>query len=411
MSYAVIVLLLIILSGDFFATTVLNRKFGEITPCTILIYGFIVYIAGIFQCLNVGIVFSSLLTISAYLFSIVFSVKQHRFMEGLRNFVSIPFFCFLFLFVLLLFGDFKQLTTGYDDPGHWMDCVKVMIYSGEFYANPETHSTFPTYPPMMAVIQLLVQKQYLMITGGEFCEWLMFLTYHVVTFSLFLPFITLLNKGMEEKNSRFAYRGIYCIVFSIVLCTTVTVFFRTVHSRVGIDPFLACAGTVVFLAILYKEKIKDFYLYIYLLLPAVVLIKDMGLLFAVFGLVYLMVDSFKEKQVKPLFISTVLVAVSKISWNSVIKYYGAVDPKPNKVNFGKYIKVLFGIEKYSELYKNESIAAFRTALVDRAIKIGNRGVPIKYIIFISIIFLLTVVLCYVFRNNRKIILNSIISYA
>jgi len=410
MFYGAMVLLIIVLSGDFFVSLTSRRRFGEITPCVILIYGFIVYVSGLFRCLNVGVAVSLILAVSLYLLAIILAIRNHRLKEGLKNFVNMPFFCFLFLFFVFVYGDYNQLTTGYDDPGHWMDCVKVMTYSGEFYANPETHSTFPTYPPMMAVIQLFVQKVYLFLIEGAFCEWLMFLTYHTVAFSLFMPLVVLLDKYIKENNYKEMYRGIFCTAFSILICITVTVFFRTVHSRVGIDPFLACEGAVVFLVILYREKIRDFYLYIYLLLPAVVLTKDMGLLFAAMGVAYLMIDMLKEKKIKPILVAILSVIVSKVSWNCVIKYYGAIDPKPNKVNWGKYIKVLVGKDVYSESYKNESITAFRTALVDRFMTVGNGEIYIKYIYVIITLCILSIILCGIFRKNRKILLASIMSY-
>lgn len=101
------------------------------------------------------------LAASLYIFSVVYGVRKQELVTRLKNLFSVPLICFIGLFVVFLFGDFGQMALGTDDPGHWMDCVKVMTYSGEFYANPETYSTFPTYPPMMAMIQLLVQKGYL----------------------------------------------------------------------------------------------------------------------------------------------------------------------------------------------------------------------------------------------------------
>lgn len=410
MIFGAIILLFLFVSGDFCATTVFGRKFGEITPCTVLAYGLIVYIAGVFRCLNVGIVLVFFLAASLYIFSVVYEVRKQELVTRLKNLFSVPFICFIGLFVVFLFGDFGQMALGTDDPGHWMDCVKVMTYSGEFYANPETYSTFPTYPPMMAMIQLLVQKGYLFVLGGEFCEWLMLFTYHMTVISLFLPICVLVNKIVESNKFTLRRSTIINFCFAIILCVTVTVFFRKVYSRVGIDPFLACEGAVLFLTILYKERIKFSQIYICLLSAAVVLTKDMGLLFAVFGLLYLVIDSCKEKKFTTLLVSTLFVIASKVSWNHVIQYYGAIDPKPNEVDWVKYIKVLFGVETYGEPYKNEAIAAFKTALIDRAITLGYKGVSIKYLVFISILVLITIGLCVVFKHNRKIISNSIVCF-
>ena len=401
----------VLVSGDFASSFYLKTKFGEITPITVLGYGLIVYIAGLFGCLNAGIIIVALCIVGIY-FSVFLSILfDRKRISRLSCFFSLPFFCFFLLFLLLMICDYQQLVTGTDDPAHWLDCVKVMTYSGEYYANPAYHSSFPTYPPMMALVQLIIQKQYLFLAGGAFCEWLMFLTYHMVLMSLFCPFLVILNSSQEigkKLQERIKEAGFLFLVITII-GLIVCVFFRNSFSRLQIDPFLACEAATIILIIIFYNEIRYSYLLICVLLPAIVLTKDLGMLFSVFALILFVQECYQQKRIKRIILPLFLLLISKKSWQWVIKKNGAIDPKPNQVNWKKYFEALVGLHHYKEPYKNDTISHFRKALFEKSISLGNNAIQIKYIYVIIIMALLSLIVVFLF-SNKKIQRGIVISY-
>lgn len=395
------VLLICFLSGDYCAVTVFDKKFGAFTPITIFFYGFVVYIAGLFDMLNLGIIIASAISVGAYVVSIAVCIKRRNLIGQVKKILGTTFVCFVLAFGLFWFCDYGQLATGSDDPNHWMSCVKVMTYSGRFYADPATQTNFPTYPPIVAIIELLIQKQYLFVIGGDFSEWIVFLTFHVTILSLFMPFVSMLEEEGKKKGHTTISSLLKCLLFLSAVLIVISVFYRDLYSSIRVDPLLACEASVVFMLILYQHKLECAGVYLLFLLPTITLTKDVGLLFAVFGVALYMITIRKESTaVRKVITAASTVVLSKLSWMGVIQFYGAVDPKPNKVDWIKYAKVLLGFEKYGEAYKNESINTFRNALFDRGITLGDNGIKSSYIIAIAIIVTIMIIQCLILRKRN-----------
>ncbi len=403
---AVFIFLVVLLSGDILAVVVFNKRFGEYTPVTICSISLVSYCFGLVRHLIEGVWVIGAATIVLYIIAGVSLIKKHA-MHNLRkrllNSLTISFFV---VFALAVWGDYGQLANGYDDIGHWVDCVKTMIAIDDFYANPIGHSTFGTYPPFMAMIQYVMQMLNMKIFKAEFCEWLNFLVFHISMFALFMPLLSLVE---EKKNA------LTMALSTLAVLIIPTVFFQRVFSSTMIDPFLTVSAGVVFVLILERKRITSANIILCLLIPGVVLVKDLGMLFSVFGLILLLISSIKNRKYKTFAIATMGTAFTKISWEIVKAVNHTVDPKPSSVNWWNYANALFG--SYGDLpeYKIESVSNYRLALFDKSISVGNWFYKINVsFILILVASIIAYVLWYRYkkrRNEQRILLENLIVHA
>lgn len=383
----------ILLSGDFLAVTRFNRKFGELTPFTLCAVSLLAYCFGLFHFLSAGVWFIGLSVVGIYAFGTFTIIKQKK-CSGLKKaFLNPVFYIFIAVCLISLWGDYGQLANGYDDIGHWQDCVKTMVYLDDFYANPAGNSTFGTYPPFMAMIQYVVQMLNKNIIGAGFCEWMNVYIYHIFTFSLFLPVLVLISEQNRCSKSILAVAG-------LSVMTLPTIFFQRIFTSTMIDPFLSVEAGVAFFLIAYRKKIWSSGLIISVLIPALVLTKDLGTLFAVFLLLFLLYCALKEKSYSLFIMSLGGAVLSNVSWTMVKTINHTVDAKPNAVNWLRYIGALFGKYDGIEDYKIESVTNYRTALFDKTAAVGNAFIKVNMCYFLLILILVGLFIVWYFHKRK-----------
>ena len=360
----ILLFIVIILSGDALAV-IHNGKFGEVTPVTIFGAGMVLYFFGIFENFFIGFVLLICLTglIYAYCVGYLFFHKNHI-IAIIKNYFNLTFASFVVVCIILLIGDYNQQATHSDDLEHWVDCVKVMTYSNKFYtAEQFSPSSFSTYPPFGGLIQYIAQAIQRGFFKGQFVEWLNFFVYHLCLYAIWLPVLS----HAESRTKNVISVG----ASSIIALLLPTLLFPNIFKSTMIDPLLSVTAGVVFAIIIEIERIKYSELIIILSLVSLVLMKDLGLLFASFGLLLLIEKTYRQKRYYFCIISAISVIATKISWMTIISRYHAVDPKPNSVNWIKYIKVLLGFGTYEEAYKNEVVKRFRTLIFKNRVEFGG----------------------------------------
>lgn len=395
MYYTVIIFIFLAFAGDT-AGALHGKRFGEMMPVTVLSIGLILYVFGLIEQLYLGFLIVCIAAGLMYVWCFVSVIIKKKWKDFCSCFFTRTFFLFVVVCVVMLWGDYKQQGTTADDLGHWMDCVKSMVWSGKFYtANTFSVSSHSTYPPFISLLQYAVQIGQMKLFGGQFSEWLLFYVYHSLIVILCLPVLSC----VEQKTKRW----FSSVVSMLVVIIVPTILFQYIFNRTMIDPLLAVAAAVMFILIVSKEEIKTSKLYLGLLLPSLVLMKDLGLFFSVFGLLFLLIVSIKEKKIKTCLVPALGIIAAKVSWEIIIKRYNAVDPKSNHVNWFRYTKVLLGLAEYNEEYKNTSVQLYRNSLFDKKIQIGESliSTSMPYILFIVILLVLFFLEAYIIKKHRQ----------
>jgi|BioPla2DNA2_1021312.scaffolds.fasta_scaffold23947_1 hypothetical protein len=384
-----IILYGLLLAGGFFGAAVLNRRFEEILPISIMSMAVLLFLFGVFKMLEIGVV--AVLTIIILLYAIsaikLIKNKKNAFVE---NFFTPAFFIFTAIYLVLNYAQLGLVARFWDEFSHWMDCVKAMTCLNDFVADPESHSLFRAYPPIMSLFQYFVQKLYLLIYPDRpFNEWRMYLAYQMFALSALFPFFSKLSLKNPLKN-------LFC---SIVVFVSPILFEPNFYSTLYIDPFLSILTAAGFFAILKMRKDGVYYTYMSLLCATLVLAKEVGLFFAVFIAFAVIVDciirvvgdrdenlgAYYYKKAWPMLMPLLSLVLAKLLWNYVLKQYGLNGNSGSQIDLWNYTRMFF--THCDTTYRQAVVDSFKKAFLQKALYVG-RGTYISYYSLFFILFLL-----------------------
>ena len=146
-----ILIYLILLSGSIFLALVFNKKIGKTFILYIISIIFILYIFGLFKILKFGVYFIEILSFLLMIFNlIIFFKKRQKFKELIFG-KELIIFTFFYGFLIILHRG--RLFTVWDEFSHWGDVVRAMFDINDFATNPNSLSTFKSYPPAISLFQ------------------------------------------------------------------------------------------------------------------------------------------------------------------------------------------------------------------------------------------------------------------
>lgn len=198
-----------------------------------------------------------------------------------------------------------------DDFTHWIYVVREMVRFDDFGTNSSANCMFSSYPPGISVLQFFFIKLHMTVANGIFTEWRVFFAYHLLLASMLFPFLR------EEDCFGISILKIF------ILCTIPTLFYQT-YSGLQPESLLGIMfGAGIGYIFLKKEKNFCYYLHIFLICFTLVLVKDSGLMLALFVASACVVDyylrgSYKKQRRHVLVIGGIMLSgliVPKIIWN------------------------------------------------------------------------------------------------
>lgn len=385
--------LLIISSGSLFCAVRFEKKYEEILPVTCIGYSLVVFLFGIFDNLIFGFYMVLILSILLYAGFFISLVKhkdrENKYLKKAVFNIITPGFCF---FLIFFFGSSLILrglrAHSWDEFSHWIDIVKVMTELDDFGTNPLSHSAYKTYPPVMSLFQYLMQKVFLLMhPEAGFMEWRCYFAWQILFVSVFLPLFSKIERGIGTLS----LTGIILLV--------PPVFYSTVYSTAYIDPFLAAlAGSGFAVVVVWGTNCKKdiFYsVYIWLIISALVLSKDVGMLFAVVLAILYISDylictgwSIKNKSswcrhwFPYIFMTLISVAVPKILWNYELSSSGLESAAGKiRINYMVLINIILGRD---DSYRLDVMKNYIQALFDSSVPFGHTGISLNYISLIVI---------------------------
>ncbi len=152
-----------------------------------------------------------------------------------------------------------------------MDTVKVMTYLDDFGTNPTANTSFPSYPPGIALFQYVLQKLHVVLEGGSFSEWRAIYAYKLLTLSMIAPLF---------RNVRFSFIWGGAVLW-LAAFVVPGLFFWDFYVSTLIDPILGVlSGIGLTYIIIYRNEIILRTISVCCTAFLLVLAKDPGLLFA-----------------------------------------------------------------------------------------------------------------------------------
>lgn len=160
------------------------------------------------------------------------------------------------------------------------------------------------------------------------------------------------------------------------------IFYPEIYSKTYIDPFVGALAGAGFAAILTRRNKDIFYaFYVLLLCSALVLAKDVGLMFALFLAAAYAADMLlkhKERKTAAICVSSAIAAVvlPKILWNYKIAAAHATRAFSEKIDLLTAVKVFLGQDTS---YRSTVLKNYMNALVDNVISLGNLNITLSYV--------------------------------
>lgn len=263
-----IILYLVLLCGCFFGCAYFRRRFEEMLPLWCITIVLAMFLFGITGLLKAGAYFILPLALAAFIAGAL-RLKKMGAGDFRSRFLSPGFWLFALLYVALILFNRGRLLLAWDDFSHWGDVVKVMTTMDVMSTSPLSNSLFKEYPPALALFQYLLQKL-ILLCGGEFTEWPLFLSYQILFLSLVFPFLRDLN-----------FKKFYSYIIAAALLLSPLPFYRDMSSQLMVDPFLGMAfACVLGHMFLCREPSRYSRCTVLLYCALLVLVKSSGLLFA-----------------------------------------------------------------------------------------------------------------------------------
>ena len=381
----------VLISGGMLGATY-GKQFEECVPIQILGIVILLYLFGLFGFVKTGVYFvlivSTLLLIGSMVRCIIMSDRRTM----LHCFFTPGFFVFALLYASLIYFNVGRVSYYVDEFSHWIDSVKVMSIYDNFIIIPETDSAFKSYPPGITLFQYFFQKIYELEGNQDFSEWRCYVAYQLFGISMFLPSFKRVRK----------FNIVQILLYVTAFIVIPLLFFRYYYSCVFADPLIGLLAGRAFYLLLFEENNEFKLLHICMCSVVLVLLKDVGILFAVFIDIASLLNrlAFRPekkrtevfsqiswiKEILPLSFSLVTFA----SWKGLLKIYHTPIKFGNRINLIEYTRIFAGAST-DNIFRRTVVNNFKHAFFAGRFRIGDSG----YKISCAACFLALVVLSFI----------------
>lgn len=229
------------------------------------------YILGLVNLLNIGLYLLIVVAIIATIYDIYAIIKKKIEISKLITIPSVIYVIFLCIISLYLKGNNFH---DWDELSHWGTNLKFMVSKNLLWANKEFNGIHIVYQPLIGIAEWFINK-----LNGGFAEDISYLGYEIFICTLILPLL---------RNLKYNIRDVFKCVSIFIFMLLVRLLFGFPLITIYIDYALAVLFGISFYIAIKLENKKDRFL-LMILLVALVLLKDTGLLFAGIVLMYLFI--------------------------------------------------------------------------------------------------------------------------
>lgn len=305
-----IILFTIIFSFAVTFTIILQRRFEQVLPISIVSIALIIYISGMFDNLALGTTIVNVLTILGLIFFIFIVIKkdsEKKLKEMVNNIFTPGFLIYVLLFGASIFFSKNRIFEEYDEFNHWAVIIKNMFIYNTYGTNAESIVTFNDYPPFTAIFQFLflsVQKIYR--------EDIIIMAQNVLYFSIIIPI---------TKNLKWNFKGWVKSILLIVFMPMI--FFENFYLEILVDGMLGVMFAYTIYSSYEKEQTKQKYLNILAGLIMLALTKTTGIALAILAILIIVVKSIASyrknkqeasKEIKLILICSLIISLLTGMW-------------------------------------------------------------------------------------------------
>lgn len=137
----------------------LKVKTEQAIPITVISLIVLVYLAGIFGNLEIGIYLILLITFFSLIYLIYYLVKyKNRRKSFLYKYFSPGIFIYGLMYILFIIINHNRIFENYDEFNHWGLIIKDMYMNNNFAFGRESATAFIEYPPFTGIFEYILLK-------------------------------------------------------------------------------------------------------------------------------------------------------------------------------------------------------------------------------------------------------------
>lgn len=358
---------LFFLSISLFLSIKFEKSIDKTISLSFLLPVFILYIFGLFGFLKIGVYMVYIFSFFIFVYDIfyLYKIKKRKYFLK-KVFLNPGFIIYVFFIIFVIVIQHNNCFSEWDEFSHWGDVIKAMYLNDAFSTNSSLNSAFQSYPPFMSLLQYLYCN-----IAGQFNEGLAYISYDLFVLSMVIPFVTIVTNKKNKIKKIFEYLVIIGIIFLFPM-----IFVHNYYNQIYADSLIGFTFGYIILNI-YLEKNYDlfFCFNIFLSAIAIILFKDVGLMFALICAVCLIINILLKKnklslKKKILIISGMLLSIlfAKISWSLNISINKAAVAFSNPIYFNQLIDLIL---KRDTTYKMQVMITYKHAVLGSNALCGN----------------------------------------
>lgn len=374
---SLIVFFAVLISGGMLGAT-FGKRFEECVPMQILGIVIILYLFGFVGFVKAGVYFVLIASALLLIGSIARFIIAPERKKVLHCFFTPGFFVFVLVYASLIYFNVGRVSYYVDEFSHWADSVKVMSIYDDFIIIPETDSLCKSYPPGITLFQYFFQKIYEMEGNRDFSEWRCYVACQLFGLSMFIPCF--------KRVRQFNVVQILLYVTAYILLPLL--FFQFYYSYLSVDPLIGLLAGEAFYLLLFEENNEFIFVKICMISIVLVLLKDIGILFALFIDIAWLVDRIafqsKKKDVEVWgktswikeFLPLSFSLITFVSWKGLLRFYHTPIKFGNHIDLIEYTKTFAGAST-DNLFRQTVVNTFKHAFFEGRFRIGDSGYKIS----------------------------------
>lgn len=343
-----LIILGIILVYSTMQTIIFKKKIEETIPIAIIEIILIIYLAGIFDNLKIGIKIVEILAIIQLICILIIFCKQKEkdaVIEILKRIATPGLVVYSVIFFICIYINKGRIFTDYDEFNHWARIIKNMYIYNTYGTNAESIVVFNEYPPLTAIFQYFFLE-----IKNIYSEDIIIIAQNILYLSIVIPTTKKINWNKKLIN--------LLIIVPLIIFLPM-IFFEDFYLNILVDGILGVMFAYVIISAYQYEENKTFkYLKILSGEIMLCLTKTSGIGLAVIALIIIfikiIIDSKKAKIKfkKDIFYIIAIIAIIIVL---ISAWYMKVSDSTKRWTSSKYIENKENINEYAINFINSII--------------------------------------------------------
>lgn len=343
-----LIILGIILIYSTMQTIIFKKKIEETIPIAIIEIILIIYFAGIFDNLKIGIKIVEILAIIQLICILIIFCKQKEkdvVIESLKRIATPGLVVYSVIFFICIYINKGRIFTDYDEFNHWARIIKNMYIYNTYGTNAESIVVFNEYPPLTAIFQYFFLE-----IKNIYSEDIIIIAQNILYLSIVIPTTKKINWNKKLIN--------LLIIVPLIIFLPM-IFFENFYLNILVDGILGVMFAYVIFSAYQHEENKTFkYLKILSGEIMLCLTKTSGIGLAVIALIIIfikiIIDSKKSKIKfrKEIFYIIAIIAIIIVL---ISAWYIKVSDSTKRWSSSKYIENKENINEYAINFINSII--------------------------------------------------------